>query len=428
MYNEKIEALIAAALADGVLTEKEKQILFKNAQAQGIDLDEFEMVLDARLVELQKSTNSAPKSDKYGHVRKCPSCGAIVGAFKGTCPECGFEFTEIDANLSSRKLYEALAKENDIRRKQEIIETFPLPNAKADLLEFLTALKPRIYDQKSEFADAYYKKYAECIEKAKVSFAEDKQLKPFIDDFCTFEKELKKKKEIIERDLKKKKIIALLQKNKKLTAIISIVVIVIIFSVISSVSSSIENAKAKQNAELFDKYIEDKDVENAKLTLQKFKTVQYDKALELISLYIENNDVDNAIYVYEKLTPDHCSTYNMQWKNLYGHGLNGDYEQKATSLIYKALISSEQMEEAWKYHKWEYDDSDYRGNAKDYFSYLNDVVYHYCKNNNKNVARTFVKEHIVWFENNIDPDESKEYIEYKSSRVKEKLFKVIDNY
>ena len=28
MYNEKLEALITAALADGVLTEKEKQILF----------------------------------------------------------------------------------------------------------------------------------------------------------------------------------------------------------------------------------------------------------------------------------------------------------------------------------------------------------------------------------------------------------------
>ena len=29
MYNEQIESLITAALADGVLTEKEKQILFK---------------------------------------------------------------------------------------------------------------------------------------------------------------------------------------------------------------------------------------------------------------------------------------------------------------------------------------------------------------------------------------------------------------
>ena len=171
MYNEKLESLIKAALADGVLTEKEKQVLFKRAQEQGIDLDEFEMVLDARLVELQKeekekASKSAPKSDKYGSVRKCPACGAIVGAFKGICQECGFEFTEVDANLSSKKLYEALAKESNIKKKQEIIETFPLPNTKADLLEFLTALKPRILDASSEFANAYYKKYAECIEKA----------------------------------------------------------------------------------------------------------------------------------------------------------------------------------------------------------------------------------------------------------------------
>ena len=54
MYNEQIESLITAALADGVLTEKEKQILFKKAEAMGIDLDEFEMVLDSRLVELKR--------------------------------------------------------------------------------------------------------------------------------------------------------------------------------------------------------------------------------------------------------------------------------------------------------------------------------------------------------------------------------------
>lgn len=58
MYDEQIEHLISAALADGVLTEKEKQILFKKAQSLGIDLDEFEMVLDARLVELAKAEKS----------------------------------------------------------------------------------------------------------------------------------------------------------------------------------------------------------------------------------------------------------------------------------------------------------------------------------------------------------------------------------
>ena len=99
MYNEKIEALIKAALADGVLTEKEKQVLFKNAQAQGIDLDEFEMVLDARLVELQKeekekAAKSAPKSDKFGDVRKCPACGAIILSGIAVGKECGYAFTE----------------------------------------------------------------------------------------------------------------------------------------------------------------------------------------------------------------------------------------------------------------------------------------------------------------------------------------------
>ena len=39
MYDERLEKLIESALAVGELTEKEKQILFKNAQAMGVDLD-----------------------------------------------------------------------------------------------------------------------------------------------------------------------------------------------------------------------------------------------------------------------------------------------------------------------------------------------------------------------------------------------------
>lgn len=54
MYDENLEALITAALADGVLTDKEKQILFKKAEAMGIDLDEFELVLDGRLAKCKK--------------------------------------------------------------------------------------------------------------------------------------------------------------------------------------------------------------------------------------------------------------------------------------------------------------------------------------------------------------------------------------
>lgn len=65
MYDEKLETLITAALADGVLTDKEKQILFKKAEAMGIDLDEFELVLDGRLAkrkeEKQKTKHEEDK-------------------------------------------------------------------------------------------------------------------------------------------------------------------------------------------------------------------------------------------------------------------------------------------------------------------------------------------------------------------------------
>lgn len=109
MYNAQLESLIEMALADGVLTEKEKQVLFKRAQALGIDLDEFEMVLDAKLYEKQKShsrmdstsmqgAHSAPQSSKCGDVRKCPACGAIIGTFLMACPECGYEFVGVGAN------------------------------------------------------------------------------------------------------------------------------------------------------------------------------------------------------------------------------------------------------------------------------------------------------------------------------------------
>ena len=54
MYNEQLEKLIEMALMDGELTEKEKQILFKKAESFGVDLDEFEMVLEAKVFEMQK--------------------------------------------------------------------------------------------------------------------------------------------------------------------------------------------------------------------------------------------------------------------------------------------------------------------------------------------------------------------------------------
>lgn len=228
MYNEQLEQLIEVALADGVLTEKERQVLFKKAQADGIDLDEFEMVIEARLLKMQKGQQAdASKSNKYGDVRKCPSCGSVVRAFRGVCQECGYEFTNLDANLSSKLLAEALLKETIESRKIEVIETFPIPNTKADLLEFLTSLKPRLMGKYNVYSEAYLKKYQECIEKAKIAFDGDKQLQRFIDDYSVIEDHIKTMR------LKKKggEVITWMWDHK----FASIVIIIIVLNLISSI-------------------------------------------------------------------------------------------------------------------------------------------------------------------------------------------------
>ena len=86
MYNEQIENLINLALADGELSEKEKQILFKKAEAAGIDLDEFEMILDAKLHQLKTKANESKKEN----VNKCPSCGEIIHGLSQVCSSCGY--------------------------------------------------------------------------------------------------------------------------------------------------------------------------------------------------------------------------------------------------------------------------------------------------------------------------------------------------
>lgn len=194
MYNEQLEQLIDAALADGVLTEKEKQILFKKAQTFGIDLDEFEMVLDARLVKLQKEQQTvSPKSNKLGDVRKCPACGAMIGSFVMICPECGFEFTNIGPNkfveTFSNKLQEAFANvriesDNSIfgllvdnsqyreqRRDQalvklevQFVKSYPLPMTKEDCVEMLNYILPKFMEI-TPVTRAYRSKYEAILRK-----------------------------------------------------------------------------------------------------------------------------------------------------------------------------------------------------------------------------------------------------------------------
>lgn len=113
MLTPELEQLIQFALEDGELTEKERSVLMRKAQEAGMDLDEFEMILDAKLHQVKNNAavaaTPAPKpNSKHGEVRKCPACGAMVSAFTTKCSECGFEFNNVEAVKSASTLFEKL--------------------------------------------------------------------------------------------------------------------------------------------------------------------------------------------------------------------------------------------------------------------------------------------------------------------------------
>lgn len=209
----EIENLIEMALADGEVTEKERAIILRKAEALGEDKDEVEMVLDGKIALMLKEQNatqlqSKPKSNKDGDIKKCPACGAPSTSFATKCPDCGHEFRNTKAASSVEKLYEELQKIEELERSRErswaqkldsdmgvqksiatrqisAISSFPIPNTKEDLLEFLSISSSEAQKKLSFFImhahpdamlkKAWKSKCEQIIMKARFSMKDDKK-------------------------------------------------------------------------------------------------------------------------------------------------------------------------------------------------------------------------------------------------------------
>lgn len=235
-FSKELEEVIEAALADGVLTDKERAVLHKKAAQEGVDPDELDVVIEGRLAKMKREEDwlrpTPPSSKKMGDFLKCPSCGAQVIGGSAVCPECGYTFSNLQSNSSAEKLQNKLDEFNrrqEIRdanrglansffhgvskvygrdsapaHKMDIVSHFPVPNTRADLLEFMTMIQPRINSLGSkrgidstngeDLSYAYWLLYSNCINKAKISFSNDADFAPY---FAIYEKEASKLKGII---------------------------------------------------------------------------------------------------------------------------------------------------------------------------------------------------------------------------------------
>ena len=188
MFSKELENLIQATLEDGVLEPYELEALQKRAKAEGVDLTELEIYINSLLQKrnrelkekeaaAQQQADEKRKAEMQTQVKEakiqeaanlkalgykeCPKCHKQVSPLTLVC-ECGFEFTVQKEVSSIQKLFEMLnsikltpSEEQEIEKailvdqqgkresfyaskRIEILSTFPVPNTKADIIDFLS--------------------------------------------------------------------------------------------------------------------------------------------------------------------------------------------------------------------------------------------------------------------------------------------------
>lgn len=226
MYSAELEELIDAILADGTISEKERSVLHKRAIAERIDPDELDVIIEGRLASRKKNvippipeSNKAPetsannksqqadksKSLKYGSIRKCPNCGAVVKPGMASCSICNYEFVNTEAVSSVKQLSDQIIEiekrypVSDEEKKEGMsprasaivssITTFPVPNTREDLLDFIVFTESKFLHMSNSTASdvaiikAYKAKYIECVERAKIYFNDDAQFQYIFQNF-----------------------------------------------------------------------------------------------------------------------------------------------------------------------------------------------------------------------------------------------------
>jgi len=238
----EIEKLIEMALADGKVTDKEREIIIRKALKLSIDEDEVEMYLEGKISNNSNETITTYKSNRESVLIKCPECGAILKSFTTNCLECGHEFRNSKASNLINKLKDdfkeievtckdeyykngsdktvipghifnkketVIQKSQDqieleidtmiAKRKEKLLTGLPIPNTKEDILEILSIGVPEVqkklswnerlgFHPKNILKKAWLAKCEQVIMKAKLSMKNDETT---LLEIKNYEKQLK---------------------------------------------------------------------------------------------------------------------------------------------------------------------------------------------------------------------------------------------
>ncbi len=124
-----------------------------------------------------------------GEIHKCPNCGEIINAFTPNCPSCGHEIRETQNSKTVREFSQMLSTFNSKEQIITAVKSFPIPNAKEDIMEFIILAASNIdpnqfysfldmnekTDEKA-VAYAWFAKLEQAYEKAEICVTDARDL------------------------------------------------------------------------------------------------------------------------------------------------------------------------------------------------------------------------------------------------------------
>lgn len=133
-------------------------------------------------VTMGTSGDSDTRKSVYdGEIHKCPNCGEVLKAFEINCPACGYELRGGKVSNTVKEFATQLATVESDVQKVVFIQSFPIPNTKEDILEFMI-LASTCFDaaestagrgSKKDVSDAWLAKVEQSYQKAKLLFGSD---------------------------------------------------------------------------------------------------------------------------------------------------------------------------------------------------------------------------------------------------------------
>lgn len=229
-------------------------------------------------VAVGTTTNKKQRKQEWaGKIVKCPKCGEEMPSFTANCPSCGYELRGSNPLNSVMELATKLENAPTDAMKASLIRTFPIPNTREDIIEFMILASTNIENSfQADISEAWSVKFEQAHEKAKVLYGDLAEFDRCYDLFLRKKKEnskvVKKKerqKESIRRDKKtdkrREQFSRFFEKNKEWILIALGFIAFFLFIGSWSIPHKIKEYELNKLVEEVENYIEDGEYEKARM-------------------------------------------------------------------------------------------------------------------------------------------------------------------